>query len=187
MRGSMIRKKRGFWTFIFSLCPGAGEMYLGFSKMGVSLMGLTFGLIGISMMIHNKIFTLMLPVVWFYSFCHVHNMIALPDEEFYALEDYYIFDIKDEHIKGMLHTEKTAKIIGTVIVIIGGCLLLEAFRDLFNGILPDNVMRYLYPFFDDIPKIVISLIILFAGVLLIKGKKEELDEEETKLLEKKED
>ena len=34
----MTRKKRGFWTFIFSLIPGAGEMYLGFMKRGVSTM-----------------------------------------------------------------------------------------------------------------------------------------------------
>lgn len=26
----MTRKKHGFWLFIFSLLPGAGEMYMGF-------------------------------------------------------------------------------------------------------------------------------------------------------------
>ena len=39
----MTKKKSGFWTFIFSLLPGAAEMYMGFMKMGVSLMGLFFG------------------------------------------------------------------------------------------------------------------------------------------------
>lgn len=34
----MTRKKRGFWTFCFSLIPGAGEMYLGFMKRGLSMM-----------------------------------------------------------------------------------------------------------------------------------------------------
>ena len=34
----MIRKKSKGWTFIFSLLPGAGEMYMGFMKQGLSLM-----------------------------------------------------------------------------------------------------------------------------------------------------
>ena len=35
----MTRKKNGFWTFVCSLVPGAGEMYMGFFKQGLSLMG----------------------------------------------------------------------------------------------------------------------------------------------------
>ena len=41
----MRRKKSKFLTFIFSLLPGAGEMYMGFMKMGVSLMAEFFGII----------------------------------------------------------------------------------------------------------------------------------------------
>ena len=36
----MIRKKSGFIAFICSMVPGAGEMYLGFMKEGLSLMSL---------------------------------------------------------------------------------------------------------------------------------------------------
>ena len=32
----MQKQKRGFWLFIFSLIPGAGEMYMGFKKQGIS-------------------------------------------------------------------------------------------------------------------------------------------------------
>ena len=28
----MQKQKRGFWLFIFSLIPGAGEMYMGFKN-----------------------------------------------------------------------------------------------------------------------------------------------------------
>ena len=34
----MTKKKSGFLTFCFSLMPGAGEMYMGFMKQGVSIM-----------------------------------------------------------------------------------------------------------------------------------------------------
>ena len=30
----MQKQKRGFWLFIFSLIPGAGEMYMGLQKTG---------------------------------------------------------------------------------------------------------------------------------------------------------
>ena len=41
----MTRKRRGFWLFIFSLVPGAGEMFLGFFKQGISVMTVFFALI----------------------------------------------------------------------------------------------------------------------------------------------
>ena len=36
------QKKGKFLTFMFSFIPGAAEMYMGFMKMGVSLMALFF-------------------------------------------------------------------------------------------------------------------------------------------------
>lgn len=34
----MRRQRKGFLTWIASLIPGAGELYMGFEKQGVSLM-----------------------------------------------------------------------------------------------------------------------------------------------------
>mgnify|MGYP000143409302 FL=1 len=36
----MQKQKRGFLLFISSLIPGAGEMYMGFFKQGISIMTL---------------------------------------------------------------------------------------------------------------------------------------------------
>ena len=44
---SMQKQKRGFWLFIFSLIPGAGEMYMGFKKQGISIMFLFWGVFAI--------------------------------------------------------------------------------------------------------------------------------------------
>ena len=41
----MQKQKRGFWLFIFSLIPGAGEMYMGFKKQGISIMFLFWGVV----------------------------------------------------------------------------------------------------------------------------------------------
>lgn len=44
----MKKQKHGFWVFIFSLIPGAGEMYMGFKKQGLSIMLLFWGSIALA-------------------------------------------------------------------------------------------------------------------------------------------
>ena len=44
----MPKQKRGFLLFICSLIPGAGEMYLGFFKQGISIMTLFWAIVAIA-------------------------------------------------------------------------------------------------------------------------------------------
>ena len=62
------KRKSGFLTFCFSFLPGAGEMYLGFMKMGVSLMSLFLGIIIASILLNLGIIMFAEVVIWFYSF-----------------------------------------------------------------------------------------------------------------------
>ena len=78
----MTRKKNKLLTFLWSLIPGAGEMYLGFFKMGTSLMALFLLLLSFSGFLNFYVLSLLSPVVWFYSFFHTNNLNSLPDEEF---------------------------------------------------------------------------------------------------------
>ena len=80
----MTSKKSGFWTFIFSLFPGAGEMYLGFLRQGTSIMILFFGIFALTAGFNLNFLMFLLPVVWCYSFFHTHNLRSMPDEEYYA-------------------------------------------------------------------------------------------------------
>ena len=82
----MTKKKSKFMTFIWSLIPGAGEMYLGFFKQGVSLMTVFCALLGISGFLQLAFLTYLAPIVWFYSFFHANNLNSLNDEEFYSIE-----------------------------------------------------------------------------------------------------
>ena len=43
------KKKSNFLTFCFSMMPGAAQMYMGFMKMGTSLMFLIFLIIILEM------------------------------------------------------------------------------------------------------------------------------------------
>ena len=48
----MTNKKSRFWTFIFSMIPGAGEMYMGFFKHGISVMALFWLIVAIATFIN---------------------------------------------------------------------------------------------------------------------------------------
>ncbi|MCX4321188.1 MAG: hypothetical protein OSJ44_15985, partial [Lachnospiraceae bacterium] len=87
------KKKSGFLTFCFSFLPGAGEMYLGFMRMGVSLMGLFFALIALAAVLDLPALLFVLVVVWFYSFFHVHNLAGMSDDEFFNTEDEFLFNL----------------------------------------------------------------------------------------------
>ena len=86
----MIRKKSSFLTFCFSLLPGAGQMYMGFMKRGVSLMSAFFLLIFLSSWLNLGPLMFAMPIIWFFAFFDTHNLRAMPDDEFYAMEDSYI-------------------------------------------------------------------------------------------------
>ena len=62
---SMQKQKRGFWLFIFSLIPGAGEMYMGFKKQGISIMLLFWGAIALASITGLGWLAMFLPVIWF--------------------------------------------------------------------------------------------------------------------------
>ena len=80
----MTKKKNRLFTFFCSLIPGAGEMYLGFFKHGISVMSLFFLLLFCSGILFPPLMFLS-PVLWFYSFFHVNHLITLTDEEFYMI------------------------------------------------------------------------------------------------------
>lgn len=175
----MIRKKTGFWTFIFSLIPGAGEMYLGFFKQGVSLMLLFFAVITLSSSSGVEIFIMLLPIIWFYSFFHVHNLTSLPDEEFYALEDSYLWDsAQGSLLNGLpqtLTSRKGQRVIGILFVLIGLSSLWSVLRSfLYRYVDEAFYTTYIRPLLDNIPRALIGILIILIGVWLIAGKKKEL-------------
>lgn len=173
----MTRKKRGFWTFCFSLIPGAGEMYLGFMKRGVSMMCLFLGWFAFCGVTGFSIGMCLLPVMWFYSFFQVHNLVSLPDEEFYQQEDDYLFLHMDK-IVGVDKWERgKVKFIAAALIFIGGYTIVNTVWISFWNALPDWLYNELYVIRDGVPRIVISLILIAFGVYLIRGKKEKLYKE----------
>ncbi len=175
----MIRKKNSFFTFIFSLVPGAGQMYMGFMKRGLSLMSCFFLIMFTSVWLNVGPLMLLAMIIWFYSFFDTHNLRSTPDDEFYELEDDYI--ILAEFLENFSHQKfekKHQNIIAVVLIVIGFTILWNNIFSIFSRILPDYLSNVLYSFGHYLPQLAIGLAIISFGIYLIRGKKQELDEED---------
>lgn len=170
----MIKKKNGFLTFCFSCLPGAGQMFLGFTKEGVSLMGIFFGTLALASWLQLDAVVYLLPVIWFYAFFDALNKNSLSDEEFQQLEDHYLFVDGIEDFKGFPFA-KYRMALAIVVILIGANLF---FHNLLSILETAGfyVSYELYEIlFDYVPQIIISLLIIGAGLYLISGKKNSLD------------
>ena len=174
----MTNKKSGFWTFIFSLIPGAGEMYMGFFKHGSSVMITFFAIICIAGSLNLPIILFLLPVLWFYSFFHVHNLKHLPDEEFYALEDelFFPFTAAENNLdmKGLM--DKYRKPTAIILILLGLSTLWKNFYGMLNDLLPVYLQDILWHLTYRLPQFAVGFLILAAGIYLITGKKKELEQ-----------
>jgi hypothetical protein len=182
----MIRKKSSFLTFIFSLLPGAGQMYMGFMKRGMSLMAAFFLFIFLGAWLEMGLLMLTLPIIWFYSFFDTHNLRSTPDDEFYALEDKYILfpEIGSDNLK--LLQGKYRNIFAAVLIIIGITILWNNLFDMLRMILPYYIRDMFSMFSYYFPQLLIGFGIILLGIYLIRGKKKELDlEDKVSMLEDK--
>lgn len=170
------KKKSGFLTFCFSFLPGAGEMYLGFMKMGASLMGMFFALIGVAYALNLPVLFFGIIVEWFYSFFHVHNLAGLTDEEFLSIEDGFLFRLDAFFGTDGKAVEKYRKTIAVVLVVVGVLLLWNGVKDAFYIYLPEAVWRFVLRMERTVPKIVTGIVIIAGGCYMIRGKHEELKE-----------
>lgn len=129
----MTKKKGKLLTFCWSLIPGAGEMYLGFFKQGISLMAAFAVLLGISGFLQLSFLTFLSPIVWFYSFFHTNNLNSLSDEEFYSLEDDYLIHFSD--ISSNQDTvKKHYKLIAGCLIFLESVFCGSCFRGCYSGI-----------------------------------------------------
>lgn len=172
----MIRQKKGFLTFIFSLLPGAGEMYMGFFKQGISIMLGFFGIAAIASLSGLSVIAILIPIVWFYSFFHVHNLASMPLELFSTMEDHYLFLDNDEQLKEAMQSKKARKVLAIALIIIGAFSLWDILTDFLLRLLPDFAWETMIGVTRTVPQCLLALLIIYLGIVLIKGKKKELDE-----------
>lgn len=170
----MAHKKSKFWNFCISCMPGAGQMYQGFLKRGVSLMILFFADIFIASVINMDVILFGVPVIWFYSFFDSLNRNSLSDEEFASLKDDYLF--VDGTIDFKLSKSKFRIPAAILLILFGAYILAENIMYmLFNAFEVDVHFWIIERVMDYIPRFVFSGAVILAGIYLIKGKRDEVE------------
>lgn len=175
----MRRKKNGFFTFIWSFMPGAAEMYMGFMKCGISLMVLFLGGFMLSSLIRIGDVMLFLPIlVWFYSFFHARNLAACTEEMLQTMEDDFIWDSFGDGSKTRITSPTLRKWGAAILIVIGSTMLWQNFKNVIANLIPEGYWYVIWPIFDNVPEIVISILIIAIGIGLIIGKKKEIKDGE---------
>ncbi|MFV0314508.1 MAG: hypothetical protein ACK5I7_05320 [Anaerotignum sp.] len=168
-----MNKKNKFYTFCCSLVPGAGEMYMGLYKQGISLMVAFWLLIAVSSSIMGlEIFFAMVPVVWFYSFFHTHNLHNMPTEEFLRVKDKYLiyndFNINEaEEIFG-----KNRKVFSVLLILVGVSMMLQMCMNILEPYLHGRLWDFFWILNHNAGTFVVGMVAVWAGIHFLRGSKD---------------
>lgn len=176
----MIRRKSKFLTFCFSMLPGAGHMYLGLMKQGTSLLTAFCALLFFASWLGIGPLLFLLPILWCYSFFDAINKNSMNDEDFYALEDDYLFHFNEiSELVSRAGKGKTKLGIALICLILGIYLLYNNILLFLRFTFGWHFLSSLDLYLGRIPQIAFAVIIIAFGVSLIQEKKEELEHEGT--------
>ncbi len=168
-------KKNNFFTFIFSFCPGAAEMYMGFMKNGFSIMALFFLACGILMFSSFDFVAAVIALLWFYGFFHARNIAKMDDESFNNFKDVYVWEEFDINGNMKISSEKLRIGTALILILIGLGVIWDYETDIIYKLIPDKLWDYIYPVVRDVPSVVMALAFIAFGIVLIAGKKKELN------------
>ncbi len=159
-------KKNSLLTFIFSLFPGAGQMYLGYMKRGVSIMLLFGGSFTIASKYVQDLLAIVL-VMWAYSFFDTWNLRNNLKGEPQHVEDNFVFATLIAGANGFDKLAKTYyKIVGYI------CIGLAALI-FFNSALVPIIVSFVpflnyYILIQTVNTAVFAGLLVWLGVFLLK-------------------
>ena len=174
----MTNQKNKFLTLVFSCCPGAGQMYFGMYKMGVSLMGFFCGILAIAFWLNWEELLFILPVVWCFSFFHTHNLRRMTEEAFAAVEDRYFFADYVGLQEEWRFAARYRKAFAVLLLVAGiSCLWRAVFRLMENIF---GIPSVLWQLNYSVPQILMACFILFAAIRLLKEPTDKIETTEMK-------
>ncbi len=182
----MKKRKSKFWLFLFSFVPGAGEMYMGLMKMGLSLLlGFLLSIMVISFTNIGEL-AMIAVTIYIYSFFHAHNIGDMEEADFQALEDTYLFGFDSLEQLKLKPCGRYRSVAAAALILIGIVTLVNVCFDLLGDLFGwDN--EYLCNLFyfvrNEVPRILFGIAIIWGGIVLLRGKKTqeslEIKEEES--------
>ncbi|MGN0483103.1 MAG: hypothetical protein ACI4HI_06095 [Lachnospiraceae bacterium] len=176
----MKKQKSRFWNFWLAFIPGCSEMYMGFMRMGLSLLTAFVGVIVLSVFMNLGELMFIDMIVWFYAFFHARNMAHMSNEELNQMPDEYLFELGglQDVWNGLI--KKHNKVFAIVLIVIGVYLTTRGIFYSFSAFIPDVIWQIYEMVSGYLVQIAVGVGIVMLGVRMVKGKKEELMEEERK-------
>ena len=171
----MQKKQNKALTVIFSFLPGAGHMFMGFMKRGLSLMSLFFLTIFLSSWLGIGPLLYVLPVLWFYSFFDCINMAWADDQDFSAFEDRYLFKTESLSRLNEKLSGRGGLYCGILLLFFGIYLILSKLISEFCSALNPEIAQLFSGIISVFPQIFLGVVIILIGVRLIIGKKKEME------------
>ena len=167
-------KKNGILTFLFAFVPGAGQMYQGYMKRGLSLITLLFLCIMAGMLLEPLVLTAL--IVWMYSFFDTFNLRAQFIAGTAPADDYLVhFNTKDARLT--LFFRDSHKLVGWALIALGAMV---AYQNIIMRVLGDVMwhwgqnspfFRAVYLMLDELPEVVVCVALIICGVWLVRGPK----------------
>lgn len=172
-----MMKSKGL-AVIFGLMPGAGHMYLGKMKRGMTLLLMFWGAMALAMLLGIGAITIAMPVVWFYAFFDNLNLIALTPEELKAAPDQLFFGLLDGmEIKKLKIFETKNVALGWGLVILGVIMLYNTFASSIVrslAALLESIgasTEWLWSIYYNVPQLVLAIAIIVLGIRFMSGGK----------------
>ncbi|MDO8686412.1 MAG: hypothetical protein Q7J78_07070 [Clostridiales bacterium] len=171
----MKRKRSKFLTGMIALLPGAGHMFMGFMKTGLSLMSAFVFVIFLSTWLDIAPLLFILPLFWFYSFFDCINRRSASDEEFALLDDNFLFSIdKLVAVNGSIF-QKRRLFAGILFLLLGGYLLWRNTLYSLYKFIPQELFDTIKNITRQAPQFILGIAIIIVGLRLVMRKKKECD------------
>jgi len=176
--------KNKLLTFLCACVPGAGQMYHGLLKRGLSLMVLFWGVIFLAATTYLTVILFLLPVIWFYSFFDTVNRMNMPVDEMRTLKDDYLFFNEsfrsaagkwEESSLFRRAFQERHLIIGWLLIILAGWILLNTLfvswmgAGFWTAFMPERLYYAIRELIQTVPALVVPCFCLIIGVKLITG------------------
>ena len=167
-------KKNGILTLLFALIPGAGEMYQGYMKRGLSLITMFCLSVTLGAMTQIEVFYIGLPIVYMYSFFDTFNLRAQIGMGTAPEDDYLVhFDPQDKRLARMMMDSH--KLVGWCLIATGALI---AYEQIIMNTLGDILWRWgqkapvwraIYLVMDQLPEVVLCVALILCGIWLVRG------------------
>lgn len=164
--------KNGILTFFFAFIPGAGQMYQGYMKRGLSLVSIFC--VGILAACIITPLIALLPIIWMYSFFDTFNLRSQMGAGMAPEDDYLIHVESDVQLGKLL--SKSHTLVGWVLVVLGVYVLYDSFlmgtlRSLYWRNQENVLFRTLYNFCGNLPTLAMCIALIGVGFWLVRGPK----------------